>query len=195
MPTHLRKRDGSDVVLEGYFVSITRREFSIATASTVTLTILGCDGQAQPAKVKLDRSAKEKSDPKKANLATEPFLVGPPSGYDKPGVYDELKAEKGIWIVSDGKELVVLSATCTHLACSTDLDRTKQRFKCPCHESEFDFEGINGEGSKASRPLERCALRLVDSGEGAGQIEIDPTQRFRQDKDQWSDPASTFKLG
>jgi len=180
-------------------MTITRREFSIATVSTVTLTILGCDGQAEPAKVELSSATKGKQDPKKdskkANLATEPFLIGPPSGYAKPGVYDEYKKEKGVWIVSDGSELVVLSATCTHLACSTDLDRPKGCFTCPCHESEFDVQGINAEGSKAKRPLERCALRLVDSGPGAGQIEVDPTQRFRKDKDQWSAPAAALTLG
>ena len=182
---------------------ITRREFTIVTTSTVTLTVLGCDGQAEQeyanqleqAKAAQSLAAKDKQDPKKANLATEPFLIGPPSRYTKPGVYDELKAEKGVWIVSDGKELVVFSATCTHLACTTKLDDSRQWFKCPCHKSRFDLQGVNAKGSKAKRPLERCALRLVDSGSGAGQIEVDPTRRFRKDKDQWSDPAAVLKLG
>lgn len=176
-------------------MTISRREFSIATVSTVTLTILGCDGQAEPTPVAQSLAAKKKKDPKKAKLATEPFLIGPPSRYAKSGVYDDYKREKGVWIVSEGKELVVLSATCTHLACSTRLDLPKGWFKCPCHKSHFNFQGINKKGSKAKRPLERCALRLVESGSGAGQIEVDPTRRFRKDKDQWSDPAATMRLG
>lgn len=185
-------------------MSMTRREFTAATASTVTLTVLGCDdGRAAEQARQLEEAtaaaqrlaAKEKQDPKKANLATEPFLIGRADRYFKPGVYDEYKKEKGVWIVSDGKELVVFSATCTHLACTTELDLSKQLFKCPCHKSGFDFQGMNTKGSKAKRPLERCALRLVDSGPGVGQVEVDPTRRFRKDKDQWSDPAAALKLG
>lgn len=175
--------------------SITRRQFTVGTTSVVALTVLGCDSRADQADKTLSNKggSQGKADGKKkskANLATEPFLVGQPGRYTKPGVYTEYKDEKGIWLISDGRVLVALSATCTHLACSTDFDPENNRFDCPCHESRFSLEGINDKYAKAKRPLERCTVRLVN-----GQIEVDPTQRFRQEKGEWSNPVSSLPLG
>ena len=175
--------------------SMTRREFTAATTSVVALTVLGCDSRADQTENTPEAmsAAKGKTNDKKknkANLATEPFLVGQPGQYTKLGVYTEYKDDKGVWLVSDGRELVALSATCTHLACSTDYDPAKGQFECPCHESRFSLEGKNDKYAKAKRPLERCTVRLVD-----GQIEVDPTRRLRQEKGEWSDAAAALPLG
>ncbi len=177
---------------------VTRREFTLAGTAVAAVTLLGCDGQADPGPSGANQppqpAASKPKKSTKANLATEPFRIGPPSRYAKPGVYPGYKEDKGIWIVSDGQALVVLSATCTHLACTTHLDLENQWFNCPCHKSRFDFEGINQDGSKARRPLERCALKRV-TVDGQDQIEVDPTRRFRKDRDEWSHPDATLRLG
>lgn len=167
---------------------LTRRRFTAATAAALAMTAWSCDGQAGSSQTQPTAKTDEENKDK-ANLATEPFLIGPLDRYQTSGIYPDYKAEKGVWIISDGAELVVLSATCTHLACTTKLAPDQQHFFCPCHESRFDLGGINLSG-KAKRPLERCALRVVD-----GQVEVDPTRRFRQDKGEWPDPASSLSLG
>lgn len=179
-------------------MAITRREFAIGT-SMVTLTVLGCEPAAQPtAAAPPDGSAKEPAatdDVKaknKANLATEPFVVGPPHQYTNPGLYESFKSDKGVWLISDGKSLVALSATCTHLGCTTHWKADRSLFECPCHESRFSLEGMN-RGGKSKRPMERCAVRVVESDNGP-QVEVDPTRRFRQERGEWSDPASSLTL-
>ncbi len=98
-----------------------------------------------------------------------------------------------MWLVSDGKALVALSATCTHLGCTTPYLADQKAFRCPCHGSQFSPEGINAPGGRAKRPLERCTVRLVDTDSGR-QIEVDPTRRFRKDLDQWGDAAASLAL-
>ena len=50
--------------------------------------------------------------------------------------------------------------------------------------------------SRAERPLDwHCALRLVKGANGAMEIEVDPTHRFRKEKEEWSDPSASLKLG
>ncbi len=178
---------------------LTRREFTFATASIVTLAAAGCDSQADQGNNQTEPSAaannetKDEGKEKKPKLATEPFLIGPISGYRQPGVYAQHRDTQGVFVVSDGKTITALSGVCTHLACMTKLDQDRQIFYCPCHKSTFDYNGIQQDGAKAKRPLERCALSLVPTDSGR-QIQVDPTRRFRKDKDQWSDPASELKI-
>ncbi len=180
-------------------MSMTRRRFTIvAAASGVSLTVLGCGGddggdENSQSGAGGTGTGPDKAVKKKPKLATEPFLIGTPERYRGAGVYPDYRDDKGVWIVSDGQSLVALNALCTHLACMTELDMPSQQFSCPCHESRFDFQGVNQAGSKAKRPLERCAVRLMANG-SMQQIEVDPTRRFRKDKDQWSDPASMFRF-
>jgi len=43
------------------------------------------------------------------------------------------------------------SAICTHLGCTPDWKASENKFKCPCHGSGYDPEGVNFEGP-APRP-------------------------------------------
>jgi Rieske Fe-S protein len=179
-------------------MSLTRRQFTLASTS-IALTVMGCDSQAsddgsaaQAAPQEGGPSGGGGKGKNRANLATEPFRVGSPGQYKQAKLYADYKADKGVWLVSDGKTLVALSATCTHNGCTTHHVEDKQIFDCPCHHSHFGLTGDNLEG-KAKRPLERCALKLVKTDTGQ-EIEVDPTRRFRKDKDQWGDPASSLTL-
>ena len=179
---------------QDHTMSMTRREFSGSVGAGLALLVLGCGGDdQQAAQAHGDEDHLDKKNKNKANLATEPFLIGPVAKYREAGMYEQYKKDKGVWLISDGQSLVALSATCTHLACTTHWKAGDEQFSCPCHKSRFDFGGMNLEGSKAKRPLERCSVRLVETKEGE-QVQVDPTRRLRQDKGEWSDPESQLSL-
>lgn len=162
------------------------------------MTVLGCDQEPQSAEQPsaeppaAEPVAEEEEKPT-IKLANEPFLIGPADQYRETGLDQRFHATHGVWLVSDGRKLVALSAMCTHLGCATEWDDSAKLFNCPCHRSRFTLDGINGEDDKAKRPLERCALNVVDTDDGP-QVQVDPTRRYREDKDQWSDPAASLPL-
>jgi Rieske Fe-S protein len=184
-------------------MDINRRQLVAAAAITALATACGLSRFAQrsvaatsaspPDEDTLSLNADNKKKDNKAHLATEPFLIGPTRQYLNPGLYAAYKEQKGVWIISDGRALVALSATCTHLACTTRWEPDNNLFKCPCHKSRFSPEGINQEGSKAKRPLERCTLTMKDTPQGP-QILVDPTRRLRQEKGEWSHPQASISL-
>ena len=56
---------------------------------------------------------------------------------------------------------------CTHLGCTVPWDQTSQKFICPCHNSQFDREGIV-ENPPAPRPLDLFAVSLEN-----GEVKVD----------------------
>ncbi len=126
------------------------------------------------------------------NILTEPpsqFKIGQPSDFP-PGMVDErFKAAFGVWVVNgeyNGQQLIyALKTVCTHLGCTPNWLESEQKFKCPCHGSGFYVDGINFEGP-APRPLERYAIRLADDG----QIEIDKSRVFQEEKGEWTNSDS-----
>jgi len=56
---------------------------------------------------------------------------------------------------------------CTHLGCTVPWDPTEQRFVCPCHNSQFDMQGVV-ENPPAPRPLDLFPVAIVD-----GEIKVD----------------------
>lgn len=117
------------------------------------------------------------------------FKVGFPSDMS-PGVVNErFKAQYGVWIVNatynGSQEIYALSTVCTHLGCTPNWLEAEQKFKCPCHGSGFYIDGVNFEGP-APRPLERFAISIA----GDGQLEVDKSQIFQQEKGEWANPAS-----
>ena len=64
----------------------------------------------------------------------------------------------------------------------------ENKFKCPCHGSGFYRSGVNFEGP-APRPLERARILLADDG----QILIDKSTKFQQEKGEWDSAESFLK--
>ena len=60
--------------------------------------------------------------------------------------------------------VVAYSGVCTHTGCDVTLWQAEiQRFRCPCHESEFDpREGGRVVGGPAPRRLPRLPVKVVD---------------------------------
>ncbi|MCA9176033.1 MAG: Rieske (2Fe-2S) protein [Planctomycetales bacterium] len=130
------------------------------------------------------------------NILIEPptkFKVGFPGEYAPGQVQTKFKAQFGVWVVryeyQGEQQIYALKAVCTHLGCTPNWLEGEQKFKCPCHGSGFYKDGVNFEGP-APRPLERYAIRVSDDG----QLEVDKSQAFNEEKGQWSDPASFVRV-
>ncbi len=114
-----------------------------------------------------------------------PLRLGP-----KVGQVDErFKQRFAVWLVRDAEGIYALSTVCTHLGCTPNWLEAEQKFKCPCHGSGYYKSGVNFEGP-TPRPLERFTISLADDG----QILVDKSRKFQQEKGEWSNPASFLKL-
>ncbi len=125
------------------------------------------------------------------NVLFEPpqsFKAGFPSEYNAGEVDVRWKDAFGVWIVRENEGFYALLATCTHLGCSPNWLATENKFKCPCHGSGFYRTGINFEGP-APRPLERARIVLADDG----QILVDKSVKFQQEKGEWTNPEAYLK--
>ena len=122
------------------------------------------------------------------NVLFEPvqqFKAGLPDDYEIGLVDERWKQAYGVWVVRTHDQLYALSTVCTHLGCTPNWLANERKFKCPCHGSGFRKTGVNFEGP-APRPLERYRVVLADDG----QILIDKTKKYQQEKGQWNDPES-----
>jgi cytochrome b6-f complex iron-sulfur subunit len=122
------------------------------------------------------------------NVLFEPpssFKAGFPEDYAVGKVDERWKEKYRCWIVRTAEEIYCLSATCTHLGCTPNWLEAEAKFKCPCHGSGFYVTGINFEGP-APRPLERFKITMGDDG----QLVVDKSKKFQQEKGEWSDPDS-----
>ena len=122
------------------------------------------------------------------NVLFEPpptFKAGFPNEIQIGQVDERFKQRFAVWLVRDAESLYALSTTCTHLGCTPNWLEAEQKFKCPCHGSGFYKTGINFEGP-APRPLERYAISFAEDG----QIVVDRSRKFQQEKGEWANPAS-----
>ncbi len=91
------------------------------------------------------------------------FRIGYPSNFGY-GVDTKFQKDYRIWVVRDAEGLFVIYARCTHLGCTPDWKPSENKFKCPCHGSGYDNEGINFEGP-APRPMDRAKVELDPEGQ------------------------------
>jgi cytochrome b6-f complex iron-sulfur subunit len=73
------------------------------------------------------------------------FKIGYPSDYAL-GVDTKWQQKYRIWVDRTPDRLFVIFARCTHLGCTPDWKSSENKFKCPCHGSGYDSEGVNFEG-------------------------------------------------
>ena len=95
------------------------------------------------------------------------FRIGSPADY-AIGVDTKWQQQYRIWVTRTSDRLFVIYARCTHLGCTPDWKASENKFKCPCHGSGYDSEGINFEGP-APRPMDRAKVAL----DAEGQIVVD----------------------
>jgi cytochrome b6-f complex iron-sulfur subunit len=113
------------------------------------------------------------------------FKAGNPDDYPVGTVSTKWVKDKRVWIVRDEQGIYAILAICTHLGCTPRWLEAENKFKCPCHGSGFTRTGINFEGP-APRPLERVRIALAEDG----QLLIDKSMRFREEKGEWGKPGS-----
>jgi cytochrome b6-f complex iron-sulfur subunit len=106
------------------------------------------------------------------------FKIGYPSEFAL-GVDTKFQQRYRIWVDRTPDRLFVIYARCTHLGCTPDWKPSENKFKCPCHGSGYDSEGINFEGP-APRPMDRAHVELAPDG----QIIVDTSRLYQWPKGQ-----------
>lgn len=104
------------------------------------------------------------------------FRIGYPTDFGF-GVDTKFQNQYRIWVVRNTEGIFVISAICTHLGCTPDWKSSENKFKCPCHGSGYDPEGVNFEGP-APRPMDRAHVEL----DPEGQIMVDLSRLYRWPK-------------
>jgi len=104
---------------------------------------------------------------------SEVFAIGRQEEY-AIGIDGRWQEEHRIWIVKEPNRMYAMFSECTHLGCNVNWFPREQKFKCPCHGSDFSTDGTNVRGP-APRPLDRARIMRTEEG----QILVDKTRKFR----------------
>jgi cytochrome b6-f complex iron-sulfur subunit len=119
------------------------------------------------------------------------FRIGYPADFGY-GVDTKFQQQYRIWVVRNAEGLFVIYARCTHLGCTPDWKPSENKFKCPCHGSGYDSEGINFEGP-APRPMDRAHVEL----DPQGQIVVDTSILYswpKGERSHFNDPGAILKV-
>ncbi len=92
------------------------------------------------------------------------------------GVDQRFLMKDRVWMVKEPDRMFAIFARCTHLGCTPEWKLAENKFKCPCHGSGYDSEGVNFEGP-APRPMDRCHIEL----DPTGQIVVDSSRLYIRD--------------
>jgi cytochrome b6-f complex iron-sulfur subunit len=115
------------------------------------------------------------------------FKIGTTADYGL-GIDEKWLQKYRIWVDRTPDRLFVIYARCTHLGCTPDWKSAENKFKCPCHGSGYDNEGVNFEGP-APRPMDRAHIE-----EGPdGQIQVNTAILYSWPKgqpSQFNDPGA-----
>ena len=115
------------------------------------------------------------------------FKIGYPADF---GLVVDTKFQQKyrIWVDRTPDRIFVIYARCTHLGCTPDWKPAENKFKCPCHGSGYDSEGVNFEGP-APRPMDRANVQIAPDG----QILVDVSKLYQWPKGQpsaFNDPGA-----
>lgn len=114
------------------------------------------------------------------------FPVGIPEDFgitgnaDRNGVckvFENWKQDHSAWIVREKDRIYAVHSKCTHLGCTPSWFEDEGVFKCPCHGSQFNSQGINFAGP-APRPLDR--FRIFIDAKGRVCVDKSKTYTFRE---------------
>jgi cytochrome b6-f complex iron-sulfur subunit len=115
------------------------------------------------------------------------FKIGYPADFGL-GVDTKFQQKYRIWVDRTPDRIFVIYARCTHLGCTPDWKPAENKFKCPCHGSGYDSEGVNFEGP-APRPMDRAHVERAPDG----QILVDVSRLYQWPKGQpsaFNDPGA-----
>jgi cytochrome b6-f complex iron-sulfur subunit len=116
------------------------------------------------------------------------FNIGYPADFSL-GIDQRYLMTNRVWIVREPDRIFVIFARCTHLGCTPEWKSAENKFKCPCHGSGYDSEGVNFEGP-APRPMDRARVDL----DPTGKLVVDTSKLYMDDPragvNQFNDPGA-----
>jgi cytochrome b6-f complex iron-sulfur subunit len=116
------------------------------------------------------------------------FNIGYPADFSL-GIDQRYLMTNRVWIIREPDRIFVIFARCTHLGCTPEWKSSENKFKCPCHGSGYDSEGVNFEGP-APRPMDRAH---VDK-DATGKLIVDTSRLYMDDPragvNQFNDPGA-----
>jgi cytochrome b6-f complex iron-sulfur subunit len=116
------------------------------------------------------------------------FSIGYPSDFAL-GIDLRFQQTNRIWVIREPDRIFAIYARCTHLGCTPEWKESENKFKCPCHGSGYDPEGVNFEGP-APRPMDRAHMEL----DATGKIIVDTSRLYVNDPNagvnQFNDPGA-----
>src|SRR5580692_3482659 len=69
------------------------------------------------------------------------FNIGYPADFSI-GIDQRYLMTNRAWVVREPDRIFVIFARCTHLGCTPEWKPAENKFKCPCHGSGYDSEGV-----------------------------------------------------
>lgn len=138
----------------------TRRDVLAVLAAAGCCCAVGSTASAAPE----DRAPPAK--PGRSDLGLASSLV--------EGLNDTFARDKQVIVVRKGDTLHASSSICTHKRCILKKAADGSALKCPCHQSDFDLEGIPM-GGPAKLPLLRYAVTLEN-----GHLFVDTSKSFAE---------------
>ena len=104
------------------------------------------------------------------------FSIGYPTDFNL-GIDQRFLMTNRIWVIREPDRIFVIFARCcTHLGCTPEWKPSENKFKCPCHGSGYDSEGVNFEGP-APRPMDRAHIEK----DATGKLIVDTSRLYVDD--------------
>jgi cytochrome b6-f complex iron-sulfur subunit len=103
------------------------------------------------------------------------FSIGYPTDFNL-GIDQRYLMTNRIWVIREPDRIFVIFARCTHLGCTPEWKPSENKFKCPCHGSGYDSEGVNFEGP-APRPMDRAHIEK----DATGKLIVDTSRLYVDD--------------
>jgi cytochrome b6-f complex iron-sulfur subunit len=100
------------------------------------------------------------------------FNIGYPADFSL-GIDQRYLMTNRVWIIREPDRIF---ARCTHLGCTPEWKAAENKFKCPCHGSGYDSEGVNFEGP-APRPMDRAHVDM----DPTGKLIVDTSRLYMDD--------------
>ena len=120
------------------------------------------------------------------------FSIGFPTDFTL-GVNQQFLLSNRIWVIREPDRIFVIFGRCTHLGCTPEWKPSENKFKCPCHGSGYDSEGVNFEGP-APRPMDRAHVEK----DATGKIIVDISHLYVDDpaagSNQFNNPGAFLSL-
>jgi nitrite reductase/ring-hydroxylating ferredoxin subunit len=112
--------------------------------------------------------------------------LGPVADFAE-GATDKFTRDKQVIIFRKADTIHASTSICSHKRCILKKATDGKGISCPCHQSDFDLEGIPM-GGPAKTPLTRYAVSIEN-----GRLFVDTTMSFAEAD--WAKPGASVKVG